>query len=465
MRTLLCLLVGVLGATGCTSADRAGGHADVGVRVVTIAQPAGIRPAQIDAWSHKVTALSGGHLKIAFKDRWHYGDVDYESHTVRDVQKGVIDGAWVGARVMDRFGVTDFQPLLVPLLIDSYELEGRVFGAGIPDEMLPGVQNIGLVGVGILPGPMRKMLGIDAPFTGPSTFTGKRIAFQESALTAATFKTLGAIGRAVAGSAGLEGFDGLEQQLSSIYHSQYDRSASFVTGNLNLWPRVLLILMNRNAWSRLGQHDQQTLRHAAQRVESSALDASRTEDHDAMAQLCRLGMSMPAASSDDLSALRAAVQPVYATLQADVRTARWLARTETLKVGLGAPPESAGCAGDTASSSSPTDALDGTWETTLTARDWGRWPPNPGRWHLKFDRGTMTITEPSGVIGYRAGFKAYRGRLETSGETDVLRMSYTLAGDKLTFSDIQIAGDSCTDCSPYSAGLGSRPWHRIGSGR
>ena len=53
-------------------------------------------------------------------------------------------------------GVTSFQPLLAPLLVDSHDLQAAVFEAGIPAEMIAGLDDIDLAGIGVLPGPMRK---------------------------------------------------------------------------------------------------------------------------------------------------------------------------------------------------------------------------------------------------------------------------------------------------------------------
>jgi TRAP-type transport system periplasmic protein len=466
-RALACQLALLLGVTGCTAraADRAGGNAQDATQVVRVVQPFGSRPAQLEPWSREVTTLSDGHLKIELKDAWHAADAANESRTIRDVQHGFVDAAWVGARILDRFGVTAFQPFLAPLLVNSYELEGAVFDAGIPEEMVAGLNKLGLVGVGVLPGPMRKMLGVDAPFTDPASFAGKRIAFQDSALTGVTFNALRAQGEAVAGGASVRGFDGLEQQLQSIYGNRYDAQARFVTGNLNLWPRPLVMVMNRDAYERLGKQGP-VLQQAAQRAESAALDASRREDRDALEHLCQLGMSIPEASSGDLSALRAALQPVYASVRTDPKNGKWLARIESLKAKLDAPPDTSRCADTAGGSGAPVGRLDGMWESTLTARDWDPWPTErqPGRFHLSFDRGTMTIIEPGGIIGYRASFKAYRGRLETSSNLDVLQMEYALAGDTLELNHIKVAGDSCMNCSPYSIVLGSHPWRRVGTG-
>lgn len=125
--------------------------------VSTVVSPTTVRP--------KTT--TDGRLRIEFKPAWRPGDPDAERGTIEDVKAGKADMAWVGARVFDRLEVTSFQALLAPLLVDSYELEGRVFESGIPTNMLEGVEELGVVGIGVLPGPMRMLLGVSHPFLQP----------------------------------------------------------------------------------------------------------------------------------------------------------------------------------------------------------------------------------------------------------------------------------------------------------
>ncbi len=108
------------------------------------------------------------------------------------MQHGDVDMAWVGARAFDTAGVTSFQALLAPMLIDSQDLQGAVFEAGIPEAMLAGLEDIGLAGIGVLPGPMRKILGIDDSFVVPADFRGAVVGIQQSGVAELTMAALGA---------------------------------------------------------------------------------------------------------------------------------------------------------------------------------------------------------------------------------------------------------------------------------
>jgi hypothetical protein len=60
-------------------------------------------------------------------------------------------------------------------------------------------------------------------------------------------------------------------------------------------------------------------------------------------------------------------------------------------------------------------------------------------------------------VGYRAKYRTFRDRIETSGHDDVLTASFVLDGDTLTFSDVEVPG--CNNC-PYVVVWESHPWVR-----
>src|SRR4051794_41439766 len=222
-RSILTFAAAAVLLAGCGggASDKAGGAARVGRHQLTLAYFGGM-PAQVDRFRDKVGDLSGGALGITYREGWRRGRPDFEAATIRDVAAGRIEMAVVGARAFDRVGVTSFQPLLAPLLVDSYALERKVFEAGIPQRMLGGVPRAGVVGVAVLPGPMRKLLGVTHPFRSPADFAGRVVGLQDSALSAATLKALGATPKPVPAETELDGLDGYEQQLDSIAGNEYD---------------------------------------------------------------------------------------------------------------------------------------------------------------------------------------------------------------------------------------------------
>ena len=569
----------VVMTSACRGPDRAGGDADVDPTVLTFAQPNDGAPDQLVAWAEHVNRLTNGTVQIEFANGHRIGEPDYESATIADVQAGEIDMAWVGARAFDRADVTSFQALLAPMLVDSLDLQAKVFEEGIPQEMLAGLEQVDLVGVGVLPGPMRKVLGVEKPFTKPADFAGQMVGMQDSKVTELSFAALGATTKPLPSGADLDGVDAYEQQLSSIWGNHYELSAGFVTSNLNPWPRPLVLFIGNSAYDGLTEDQQQALSVATDEAMLEALDASRAEDEESVADLCKAGLDFVDASADELGSLERAWAPVYDELRANPDTSEWLDRIAALKASLGVEPDKAQCddaaqepsqgpsagsqlpegtyemtvswprtgapcppggaegtsdevlyelmlaegvveqwariggrgaerelgwkgtyqvfrdqielSGDgtltatftidgdtltlsdmrgggcgdatiwttnpwvlvTEGSEEPT--LEGTWTTTLTEGDWAAEAISgpAGLFTLTFEDGLVTVTDPGGEVGYRAEYRAFRDRIQTSGHQDVVTASYSMEGDRLTLSEIEAPG-------PYVVVWGSHPWVR-----
>src|SRR5262249_11207133 len=157
--------------------------------------------------------------------------------------------------------------------------QGKVFGAGIPEQMLGGLSGMGIVGVGVLPGPLRRLLSKGQPLTSPAAIRNKKIGIQDSALTEQTFAALGATTMVLPGGANIADVDGYEQQLATIEGNHYEeQGAKNVAGNLNLWPRPLVVVAGKKAWDRLTDAQRTILTSAARNAVAPALAASRAED-------------------------------------------------------------------------------------------------------------------------------------------------------------------------------------------
>ena len=164
-------------------------------------------------------------------------------------------------RALDASGVTSFHALHAPLLVDSYALEGRVFEAGIPSRMLEPVETIGLVPVAVLPGPLRKPMGVAHAFARPDDFTGAVFGHAESTVTGRTMEALGAAPTTVPAQTPLDGLDGIDDPLGTM--PDYIDRAGFVTANLNLSPRAVAVVMNRRSFDALTPSQQDAVLTAA----------------------------------------------------------------------------------------------------------------------------------------------------------------------------------------------------------
>ena len=476
---LAALATTVVACTG-PSGDKAGGVQAAEPRVLSLANPNdGSPPAQIGFWAEEVARLSGGTLAIEFENGWRLGEPLYEAGTLEDVQAEKVDMAWVGSRVFDTVGVSSFQALGAPLLLDSYDLEGAVFEAGIPEQMLEGVSELDLVGVGVLPGPIRKVLGVSKPFVRPGDFEGQVVGLQDSAVADATLSALGATPRAVPSAAKLDGLDAYEQQLGSIAGNGYERGAEYVTANVNLWPRPLVIVMGKEAFESLTDVQRSALRAADAAAMPEALAAARAEDEQVVPMLCRRGLTFAAATESDFAELRQAFEPVYADLRSDPDTESYLEAITSLKEETAASVEAPGCAasvsGGSSSEGSPEGSrettIDGVYTTTVTREALEQSPllydlsevndQNWGELTLTLDEGRVTFEQENDVTS-----SSTSGTYDVDGDTVVLEFTegvnagetfavrWSLFRDKLTFGRDESLGAIPT---PYLI----EPWNRV----
>jgi TRAP-type C4-dicarboxylate transport system substrate-binding protein len=404
---ILTTVAFALAACSGSSNDKAGGADKSRPRTLTMTIPSGAS-AQVTAFAEELVRLSKGKLKVEFEEFWRLGEADYETATLDDVKSGKIEMASVGARAFDAVGVTSFQALVAPLLIDSYDLEARIFEEGLPDGMLKGIEQLDLVGIGVLPGPMRKLLGVSQPFVRPGDFVGRVVGLQSSAVAEKSLRALGATPRAVPAKASLDGLDAYEQQLSSIDGNRYDSTAKYVTANVNLWPRPLVIVMGTKAFESLPPEQQSALRDAAHAAIAESLRASRAEDDEAAAILCRRGMTFAIASETDLAEIRNALQPVYAELTADPKTKSGIDAITSLKGEVAASAEAPSCSpNESPAGASPVKAnrtpIDGVYEFTTTADELlaagsdNTYVENYGAYRWVLDHGRFEMTQENGA--------------------------------------------------------------------
>jgi TRAP-type C4-dicarboxylate transport system substrate-binding protein len=375
--------------------------------------------------------------------------------------------AWVGARAFDQVGVNSFQALVAPMLIDSHELQAAVFEAGIPAQMLEGLDNIDLAGIGVLPGPMRKVLGVAKPFVQAADFAGAIVGLQASELAEQTMLALGATPRAVPSSTDLAGLDAYEQQLGSIVGNRYSATARYVTGNVNLWPRPLVIVMGRNTFESLTPEQQNALRDAAVAAVPDALADAEAEDDSAIPTLCREGMTIAVASNSDIEEMRAAFETVYEQLSSDTATEAYIDAIGQLKDELAAAPEVAACSTAQSSDDPTADGFpEGTYQTTLTADDYDSHgceddpeadvPPEGVRLEVTLDDGSVQVlVEVDGTMenGFVGTYDVFRDRIEVTDAIGTVSARWSFDGERLTLSDV-VNPLSCDDVVVWT----SHPW-------
>jgi TRAP-type C4-dicarboxylate transport system substrate-binding protein len=426
-------------AAGCFGGggSKVGGASAKHTVVLTMASQLRGQPAQLERFAGEVERLSGGTMRIDFKQDWRAGDLRQERDTISDVRSDKVDLAWVGARAWDWVGVTSFDALVAPFLIDGYPLEQRVFERGIPQRMLGDVSRAGVVGIGVLPGPMRKLLGV-RPLVAPADFNGRTIGVQ-GLVAAWTLRSLGARPQQYFAQTKLTGMDGIEEQLSAVDGNRHDVTAKYLSADLNLWPRPLVIFAGQRRFRSLSAEQQAILRKAARAAIPPALAASRSEDAESVAVLCHRSVHFLDERPRQMAALRLAVAPVYRRLEREPATRRWINEIEGLKGTVSAGP-AIRCAKTRGAGSEAATPVDGAWEMRVGRDDLignpaykllGDASPHPTADDVRLDVGVYRLV----LHGGRASLSH-----DSSAEHKRGSAVYTLHGDRI---EIRItAGDN-----------------------
>jgi TRAP-type C4-dicarboxylate transport system substrate-binding protein len=310
----------IVPATACSGsgADKAGGSRSVEAKPVTLTLFTGDNLFAPE-YAAAVARLSGGAMRIRITVGGN--EPDYERGTVRYVRSGRAQLGSVGARVWDTMGVTSLRALVAPFLVDSLALEQRVLESPRVGRMLEGVDRAGVVGLAVLPGPLRRPLGLSRPLLGPEDYRGATMAIRYGGVARTTFAALGATTEGYRVGALPASTDGAELDVNSIGLNTFDARAKGLTSNVVLWPRPQTIFANRQAFERLTPAQQAILRRAGHEALTPEIARIAKDDRSALSGICGRGaLALESASATDLAALRQAVQPVYVELNKDPLT-------------------------------------------------------------------------------------------------------------------------------------------------
>ena len=140
--------------------------------VTTPQHPYGIA---LKYYADQVNKLSDGDLQIKLLPNYQGGDVPL----LGDVRGGAVDMGSISSAIWDTAKVNCFDALQAPLLLTNYGLEGKIIGGPIGASMLKCTQKLGLVGLAIHEGGLRKPFG-KTPLISPADWKGKKIRAPQS---------------------------------------------------------------------------------------------------------------------------------------------------------------------------------------------------------------------------------------------------------------------------------------------
>ena len=384
-RNLLAALVLTAAATFAAACgggeDKAGGTGPtVILRLANTGGSIDQTPA-VEYFVKHVKELSGGNVRIEVVDQWAQFASDAEQQVVRDVAGNDVDLGWVGTRVFDTMGVKSFQALTAPMLVDSYALENAVIESGITDQMMEGLDELEVVGLGVLADGLRNPIGVTAPILGPADWRGITFGTLRSNGQAEAIRALGATPAQIFGpereeALGKGAIRGFEFSMWLYTDPKWPPLAPYVTANVNLWPQMDVLLANPARLEGLTGKQRGWLESAARDAEGRSA-ALADKDAQALRVACASGARFAQASDADLAALEAAFDPVYAKLRQHAETKAFVERIQVLKETsdaepvLSIPPDCTGEAPEQAAAGAGTAParLNGTYRYVFTRED------------------------------------------------------------------------------------------------
>jgi TRAP-type transport system periplasmic protein len=407
-------------------------------------------PEVLEAFAREVEDLSRGRLQIRFENSWGQGrGGNAEVNLIRDVRAGKADLGWAGSRAFDLVGVRAFGPLHAPMMIDSYALELKVLeDEGVVGPMLESLDRLGLEGVGVLPGPLRRPLAIRR-LLAPADWFGMRIGHAGGEQIERSLRALGARPRIIVSSGEFTELDGVESHVTSIAGNGYNREAPYLTGNVVLWPRPLVLFAGA----------------------PGVVDDLRDSDGERLGVICRQDLKLSHASGGALARMREAFRPVYASLERDAATRATLSRIEQIASSLGEPVEAVSCGG---SSPTPSAAAipDGTYEVTVRPRDAiraGIAPDDPivrqgiTNNTLELNGGNFVLESDKDPDGWEGTYSTYRDRVTVTGiDGSSFTARWSFDDGKLRFEDISDPVRPDVEGAGYQlVTWGSHPWTKV----
>ncbi len=287
-------------------------------------------PGEIDEFVDNVSKLSHSSLRISLEPDLHGSDINFQEEYIADAQAGRYDMILMPARAWHILGNNQFDPFIAPFLIDSYRLEESVIESGLGKPALDSLAPLQLVGIGLVPGVIRHPIGVHQKILTLTDIAGKTFGVFSSPIGEQAVTAMGAIAKRIRPTFPASGLDAGEEDLEGAANLLYDINTTALTTNLDLWPRLLTLVMNSTAYGSLTAEQQQVLRQAALDSVPAKIANLLEAETRAVKQLCDFGYPLVEASDAERAAFKSSVQPVIATISSDPVAASVIASIQDL---------------------------------------------------------------------------------------------------------------------------------------
>ena len=378
------------------------------------------------------------------------------------VRDGRIDLGIVRASRFAMAGMTSFQALQAPFVIDNEVLAERVASDHIATEMMSGLDKLGLVGLAIVPSGLRHPIAYNRQLVSLADYDGALINTSSPSLE--VVKLITALGAKPDYTNGEERLAKVaDGSLTGIETSLWQDVGIYplvLTGNVVLFSKFDVVVVNKSVFEALGSAQRSVLQDAVVAAAPEVL-ASRPTETDAAENLCSArGSRVVLASSQDLADLQAAAAPVRDALEQDPFTKRMIDRIIELSAGT-AKADVRACEPPTTTDvmiepHGDQSVIDGIWrlqvdlDALVAANIPGSFPEaDEGVWNFDLKGGHGTATATHGAVCGVAYF-IDGPRISLSVEADPTKQcagvsagTFARHGDELTlaFTTANSAGD------------------------
>jgi TRAP-type C4-dicarboxylate transport system substrate-binding protein len=270
----------------------------------------------------QVKTRSDGNITI--EPTWEAGndtEAGFETGVVQLVYGGEFDLGLAGARAFDNEGITAFQALQAPFLIDNDALAEAVATSDMATKMLDGLSSAGAVGLTLWPEDLRHPFSLlpDQPILSPEDLAGLTVRATPSDLTYRLIETLG--GSPMMGDSEYQAAESGLRQGASL------TGIPTATGNVVFFPKFQVLFANGAAFETLSEGQRAILREAAVATQQKAI-AEHPREVEAAAAWCADGGGIVLASAEQVMAFETAAQPIFDSIAQDPLNAELIAARE-----------------------------------------------------------------------------------------------------------------------------------------
>lgn len=377
MRAALVVLVSTLLLAACSPGvvDKSGGSGPVVMlSLATSDQPGGPQGSTLDHFAAAVADKSAERVRV--QTIYAVGDDAggrFDQAVARQVQDGTFNAGIVPARSWDALGVDSLRALQTPLLLDSDDLVDRVIEGDPAQDLLSGLEDAGVRGLGLWPETLRHPVGFGTPLLTLADFRGARLQAPYSRDVYAMLRALGSQPVWLDGKDVNAGYaDGSLAGAESGADRGFGPPTTF-TADVTLYGKIDTLVFNERTWTRLPDDARAALTEAANATRDWLVETRPRED-ELLDTACAQGKAVALAGPAVVADIKRATALLRAQMLADPQVGSTIRKIEALKADLPANPvvttacQSNGPAAEIGTPIDPT-VLDGTYRATFTEKE------------------------------------------------------------------------------------------------